>query len=149
VGPSPDTPVCLPLPSASCSYILSAVETLSVGEEMKPSDLIKETVGTYEKHGWQLRRVLLRPETSAELRADPGYLPQGTAQPKEGLIDALWFSRASHERREAWELRLLAENPFALFETFEEDETEEQREEMRSEMEARLRNHVNNIVTKS
>jgi len=112
---------------------------------MKPSDLIKETVGTYEKHGWQLRRVLLRPETSAELRADPGNdsLPQSTAHAKEALIDALWFSRASHERREAWELRLLAANPFALFETFEEDETEEQREEMRSEMEARLRDHVN------
>ena len=112
---------------------------------MKSSDLIKETVASYEKHGWQLRRVLLRPETSAELRADQGYdaLPQGTAQPKEALIDALWFSRASHERREAWELRLLAENPFALFETFEEDETEEQREEMRSEMEALLRDHVN------
>ena len=35
---------------------------------MKPSDLIKQTVGTYQKHGWQLRRVLLRPETSAELQ---------------------------------------------------------------------------------
>jgi len=112
---------------------------------MKPSDLIKETVGTYEKHGWQLRRVLLRPETSAELRAEPGYdsLPPSASQAKEALIDALWFSRTSHERREAWELRLLAESPFALFETFEEDETEEQREEMRSEMEARLRDHVN------
>ena len=113
--------------------------------EMKSSDLIKETVSTYEKHGWQLRRVLLRPETIAELRADPGYdsLPQSTAQAKEALMDALWFSRASHERREAWELRLLAETPFALFETFEEDENEDQREEMRSEIEARLRDHVN------
>ena len=111
---------------------------------MKPSDLIKETVGTYQKHGWQLRRVLLRPETSAELHAEPDLdSPLGAAQVKEALIDALWFSRASHERREAWELRLLAENPFALFETFEEDETEEQREEMRWEMEARLRDHLN------
>ena len=112
---------------------------------MKPSELIKETVGTYQKHGWQLRRVLLRPETSAELQVDPSYdsLSLGKAQVKEALIDALWFARASHQRREAWELRLLAENPFALFETFEEDETEEQREEMRSEMEACLRDHVN------
>ena len=111
---------------------------------MKSSDLIKETVGTYEKHGWQLRRVLLRPETSAELRADTAYdsLTQSPVQAKEALIDALWFSRPSHERREAWELRLLAETPFALFETFEEEETEEQREEMRTEMEARMRDHV-------
>ena len=28
-------------------------------------DLIKEIVGTYQKHGWELRRALLRPETNA------------------------------------------------------------------------------------
>jgi len=114
---------------------------------MKPSDLIRQTVGTYKKHGWQLRYVLLRPQTSAELHAEPGFdsLPLGSAKLKEALIDALWFSRASHERREAWELRLLAENPFALFETFEEDETEEQREEMRSEMEAKLRDQLGTL----
>jgi hypothetical protein len=111
---------------------------------MKTSDLIKQTVETYQKHGWQLRRVLLRTETVAALQAEPGYdtLTLSAIQLKEASIDALWFSRASHERREAWELRLLAENPFALFETFEEDETEEQREEMRWEMEARMRDHL-------
>ena len=112
---------------------------------MKQSDLIQKTISTYQKHGWQLRRVLLRPETSAALQAEAGFesLVLDSAQFKEASIDALWFSRPSHERREAWELRLLAENPFALFETFEEDETEEQREEMRWEMEARLRDHLN------
>jgi len=111
---------------------------------MKTADLIKQTVETYQKHGWQLRRVLLRPETQTALATQPGYdsLPLSTTQVKEASIDALWFSRASHEQREAWELRHLAENPFALFETFEEDETEEQREEMRWEMEARLRDHL-------
>lgn len=111
---------------------------------MKPGDLIKQIVGTYQKHGWQLRRLLLRPETSATISAETeSYYPGSDAPPvKEATIDALWFSRDSHERREAWELRHLAESPFALFETFEEDETEEQREEMRSEMEARLREHL-------
>ena len=115
---------------------------------MKPGDLIKQTVGTYRKHGWQLRSVLLRPETNAELQSEPGLdsLPLEAVQVKEAMIDALWFSRASHERREAWELRLLAESPFALFETFEEDETEEQREEMRWEMEARLRDHLKSTL---
>src|SRR6187431_3523588 len=105
---------------------------------MKPGDLIKQIVGAYLKHGWELQRVLLRPETTAVLHAEPGYdsLPLGATQVREASIDALWFSRASHEQREAWELRLLAENPFALFETFEADETEEQREELRWEMEA-------------
>jgi hypothetical protein len=64
-------------------------------------------------------------------------------QIEEALVDGLWFSRPSHGEREAWELRLLAENAFALFETFEKDETAEQREEMRREMEARLRDYAN------
>lgn len=111
---------------------------------MKQSELFREIVGTYQKHGWRLRRLTLTPETRAELS------PETVAGPREpdellvepGTVDGLWFSRSSHEGREAWELRLLAENPFALFETFEPDETEEQREELRREMEARLREYV-------
>lgn len=112
---------------------------------MNHSELIKEIVGTYQKHGWQLRRLVLQPETLAELQAEPAYgsLPLDGVKVEEGSVDGLWFSRRSHEEREAWELRLLAENPFALFETFEKDETEEQREEIRREMEARLRDYVN------
>ena len=111
---------------------------------MKPCDLIKQTVEIYLKHGWELRRVLLRPETIALLHAEARFdsLPLRATPVKEASIDALWFSRASHEQREAWELRHLGENPFALFETFEADETEEQREELRCEMEARMRDHV-------
>lgn len=113
---------------------------------MKHNDLLKEIVGTYQKHGWQVRRVLLRPETRATLDADLAFnsLHLREVAIEEGSIDALWFSRPSHEEREAWELRLLAENPFALFETFEKDETEEQREDLRREMEARMREYVNN-----
>jgi hypothetical protein len=112
---------------------------------MNNSDLVKEISGVYQKHGWQLRRALLRPETRAALHAEPGSdsLPLEGVEVEEGAVDGLWFSRRSHEEREAWELRLLAETPFALFETFEKDETEEQREEMRREMEARLRDYVN------
>jgi len=110
---------------------------------MNYRDLIKEISGTYEKHGWQLRRAMLRPDVRDDFYAafDPATLE--TVQVDEGLADGLWFSRPSHEEREAWELRLVAETPFALFETFEKDETEEQREEMRREMEARLREYVN------
>ena len=110
---------------------------------MNHSDLIKEIVSTYQKHGWQLRRALLSPETRHEFDAAFKSLPLDAVQVEDGLVDGLWFSRASHAEREAWELRLIAENPFALFETFEKDETEEQREEMRREMEARLREYVN------
>ncbi len=54
----------------------------------------------------------------------------------------MWFSRPSHNNREAWELRLLAQTQYALFETFEADETEEERDEVKLEMEARLRDYV-------
>ena len=111
---------------------------------MNYSLLIREIVDTYQKHGWHLRRVLLRAETRAELDAEleSHSLQLDGAQLEEGSVDGLWFSRPSSEQREAWELRLIAENPFALFETFEESDTEEERQEMRREMEARLRDYV-------
>ena len=108
---------------------------------MKIDGLIEEILAVYRKHGWQLRRVLLRPESRAELENDITSL--GGVAPEEAEIDALWFSRPSHEKREAWELRLLAENPYALFETFEADETEEEGEDVRREMEARMREYLN------
>ena len=61
---------------------------------------------------------------------------------KEAAFDALWFSRPSHNNREAWELRLLAQTQYALFETFEADETEEERDDVKLEMEARLREYL-------
>ena len=105
---------------------------------MNSSQLLNEILALYRKHGWQLRHLLLRPETRAELQTAAANMPV-----TEGAIDAMWFSRPSHDEREAWELRLLSENPYALFETFEKDETEEQRAEMRREMEARMREYLN------
>src|SRR6185295_4058274 len=108
---------------------------------MNYSDLVNEIVSTYQKHGWKFQRALLRPETKTELKSRLDSISLDGVRGDEALVDGLWFSRPSHEGREAWELRLLAENPFALFETFEADETEEQREEVRREMEARLREY--------
>jgi hypothetical protein len=106
---------------------------------MQQSELMKEIVNTYRKHGWEWRRILVRPETKEDLNLAFEANELELIQIEDGDVDALWFSRASRAEREAWELRLLAETPFALFETFEKDETEEQREEMRREMEARLK----------
>ena len=124
--------------------ILLCENFLGLEKRVSHSDLIKEIVDTYQKHGWQLQRLLLQPETLAALQAEPGFgnLRLDGVRVNEASVDGLWFSRSSHQEREAWELRLLAENPFALFETFEKDETEEQREEMRCEMEARMRDYV-------
>ncbi len=110
---------------------------------MNYRDLIKEIISTYQKHGWQLRRAMLRPENRDKFAEAVDAAKVATVQIDEGPVDGLWFSRPSHAEREAWELRLVSENAFALFETFEKDETEEQREGMRCEMEARLREYVN------
>ena len=108
---------------------------------MKKLDLYGELLTTYHRHVWQLRALLLTPETITELKGGEDDLLQ-SVMIKDSPVDALWFSRPSHEQREAWELRLLSETQYALFETFEADETEEQREEMHQEMEARLRDYV-------
>jgi hypothetical protein len=108
---------------------------------MRKADLFNELVATYQKHGWVLKGALMQVVTRAEL--SPAQLASlESAHVKESTIDALWFSRPSHHNREAWELRLVAETQYALFETFEADETEAQRDEVRLEMEARLRDHV-------
>jgi hypothetical protein len=88
-----------------------------------------------------LTRALLQFVTRAEISAKEADI-LAPIKIKEDVIDALWFARPSTNNRTAWELRLLAETQYALFETFEADETEEQREEMRLEMEARLRDYV-------
>jgi hypothetical protein len=105
---------------------------------MSQPERISETISIYRKHGWRLARILLCPETLALITAREREIFED-AIVKETVVDALWFSRPSHAGREAWELRLVAETPYALFETFEMDEAEEDREEVRLEMEARLR----------
>jgi hypothetical protein len=108
---------------------------------MDTADLISEIIATYERHGWELRRVLLRPETRAASAAELF----GQAAMIESDFDALWFARPSHAGREAWELRLIAELRYALFEAFEADESEEDREEVRREMENRMREYATSV----
>ena len=113
---------------------------------MTVTDLFMELVATYRKHGWEMRGALMQPKTLAELRDQEAQL-LSKVPVKEAAFDALWFARPSHNGREAWELRLLAQTQYALFETFEADETEEEREDVKLEMEARLRDHFNPQMT--
>ena len=103
--------------------------------------LFAEIIDTYQRHGWKLRRVLLRPKTRAGLNETSQALFKD-ALLVDSDFDALWFSRPSHAGREAWELRQLAGQPYALFEAFEADEDEELREDARREMENRMRDQV-------
>ena len=100
-----------------------------------------EIINTYSKYGWRLKRVLLCPETLATAPHISSELFRET-EIKEATIDALWFARPSPPDREAWELRLVAATPYAIFEAFEADEAEVDREEVRLEIEARLRDYA-------
>jgi hypothetical protein len=108
---------------------------------MKKAGLFMELVATYRQHGWELRSALLQPATHSELDELEAQ-PLKNVDVRDAPIDALWFSRPSHNKREAWELRLLAQTPYALFETFEPEETEEERNDVKQEMEALMRDYA-------
>ena len=105
----------------------------------------QEIQAQYGRHGWRLARVLASPESLAEMRGgaeeDAALIFEGAAADGSD-VDAMWFTRPSAEGREAWELRLVGDTPYALFELFEPDEEEEEREDVRREMEARLRDYA-------
>src|SRR4029079_16232373 len=108
---------------------------------MSRADLFMELVANYRKYGWDLKAALMQPSTRSEiLSVNPDLTSE--LEIKDSSVDALWFSRPSHNNSVAWELRLLAETQYALFETFEPEETEEERDEMKLEMEARMRDYV-------
>jgi hypothetical protein len=108
---------------------------------MDKRDQFAGVIAAYRRHGWEPRRALMTAETLAETSRGHTALFENLPV-REAPIDALWFARPSQKNREAWELRLVAETPYALFEAFELDETEEQREEVRREMEARMREYT-------
>lgn len=95
---------------------------------------VKEILTQYEKHGWSLRRVLL----SAEMEGDLPAMLFGRAEIFRSELNALWFSRASFEGRETWELRRLSDTPFALVEVFQTSYDEAAREAARNAMQTRL-----------
>ena len=105
----------------------------------------QEILAQYRRHGWRLARVLASPDTLAELRGageDTAALTFEGAPADESEVEAMWVTRPSAEGREAWELRLVGDTPYALFELFEPDESEEDRADVRREMEARLRDYA-------
>lgn len=104
-------------------------------------ELCKEIIANYRRHGWELKRVLVTPARRSVVEAEAAGIFNG-ADLVEAEFDALWFARASTAGREAWELRLVAEQAYALFAAFEPDEVEEDRDEARLEMEHQMRDQV-------
>jgi hypothetical protein len=105
-------------------------------------DQFRDTLATYRKYGWRLARVLMRPDALAELQAATGGVDFEAIAAREFPVDAMWFARPAEGGREAWELRLVGDSPYALFELFEPDEAEEDREDVRREMEAKMQERV-------
>jgi len=99
----------------------------------------REVIERYRSFDWQLRKILVSPASREAFSGQQEFVDVEVA---ESEVDAVWFRRPASGGREAWELRLIAESPYALFETFEPDEPEDEREEVRIEMEARLRSRV-------
>lgn len=107
---------------------------------MSRVEIAQQIIAVYERHGWKLRRVLLRPSSREEFKSNAGVFREAALVDAE--INALWFSRPSHAQREAWELRLISEHAYALFEAFEAEQSESQREKVRREMENRMGEHT-------
>jgi hypothetical protein len=107
---------------------------------MSQVEIAQEIIAAYDRHGWKLQRVLLRPSSREAFKSREEVFPESALIDAD--FDALWFARPSHAQREAWELRLISENAYALFEAFEADETEEDREKVRHEMENKMREHT-------
>ncbi|HVF87314.1 MAG TPA: hypothetical protein VM866_06980 [Pyrinomonadaceae bacterium] len=118
---------------------------------MNQLQLFQEISATYRRHGWRLARVLMRDATLAQLHTaatGTDALLFDNVAVKVSEVDALWFARASQEGREAWELRHVADAPYALFELFEADEEEEDREDVRREMESLLIEKTNSETSR-
>lgn len=113
---------------------------------MIKAEQIREILSQYEKHGWKLSRVLLCDETREHLEISLEEI-FGNAKISASEVDAAWFTRPSKNERMAWELRLLSENPFALFETFEKDLDKDSRNRIKKEMETRLLEYASRLKT--
>lgn len=107
---------------------------------MITAEQIREILSLYAKHGWILRRVLLSDNLRDSL-ADDLF---GNAEIVASRLDALWFSRASANDREAWEIRHLSKTPFALVEVFAADTDAKTREKIMSDAQTRLLNQTSN-----
>ena len=75
---------------------------------MVNDELLRQVIDQYRRHGWTLRRVLLKDPAAAPQAAFDGIVPV------RSMIDGLWFSRRSRPDAEAWELRRVSGSPFAL-----------------------------------
>lgn len=98
---------------------------------------ISDILSTYEKYGWQLRRVLLTKELKESIDGTDLF---GKMELFDSDIDAAWFSRPPTGKSVAWEIRHLSALPYALLEQI--DESSSDSEEKLRAVELRLHDAV-------
>jgi hypothetical protein len=81
-------------------------------------DTLDALIGTYEKHGWGLRRVLLSKNARLLIKSDRFARDVAVV---DSDIDAAWFSRPPRPGGVAWEIRYLGEIQFAIVENIDEN----------------------------
>jgi hypothetical protein len=105
------------------------------------ADTIIEILSVYKKHGWTLRRVLLSEDLKNSLGESCEDIFEGI-RPSASTLDGLWFSRSSKGTLEAWELRHLSANPYALVEVIDSAVEENKREDLLRETQIRMQNSI-------
>lgn len=105
---------------------------------MITAEAIRAIVSQYEKFGWRLQKVLLRPQLRESLDTELSAL-FGNVELVESDLDAAWFTRDSKGGRIAWELRALQDSPFALIEVVDIAASDDELSEIRQGVEKQLR----------
>ena len=75
----------------------------------------QELLAAYEKHGWQLRMLVLE-----DVRQAPEGLSRDVSV-NNGIVNAAWFSRPPSSGPNAWEIRSLGGTQYALVEHLDEE----------------------------
>ncbi|REJ79100.1 MAG: hypothetical protein DWQ47_06565 [Acidobacteria bacterium] len=102
-------------------------------------ELLHDILKVYEKHGWEVSRVLLSEDALLSLKGSD--IAKGL-EIVDSKVDAVWLERQSRNRKRAIELRWLNANPYALFELVDEDVSERELEKIRSRIELKLADHA-------
>jgi hypothetical protein len=110
---------------------------------------IKEILETYKKYGWTLEKILLSDELKNELNDAEIKDLFGDTKVLNSKTDGALFSRSSKNNKEAWELRHLYSNPFAIFELIDLENSKDEKQEIIKQMENRLADYASNKLSRN
>lgn len=110
---------------------------------------IKEILETYKKYGWRLQKILLSNELKNELSAAEIKLFSSGVKVSNSKTDGALFSRSSKNSKQAWELRHLHLNPFAIFELIDDKTSATEKEKILKQLENRLEDYASNNLSRN